>query len=367
MKTNPTVIALYLPQFHPTDDNNEWWGKGFTEWTNVGKAKRLFRGHVQPHVPADLGYYDLRLPAVREAQATMAREHGVDGFCYYHYWFGNGKRQLELPFNEVLESGSPDFPFCLCWANESWYAKMWNKDGSAEKKPLVEQVYPGASDHVQHFHSLLPAFQDKRYIRIHGKPLFMIYQPAELPQVGEFIKLWQKLAEENGLPGIYFVAHTHRVAKEAQQNFDNGFNAVNSLRLNEAMRRTPPLKKMVTRIVRTVCNVPRICSYKDVYPFFIGEEEKRAKIFPSLVPNWDHTPRSGTGGSVLVRATPELFGKHVEQVLGVIADRDEDENVVFIKSWNEWGEGNYMEPDLQYGTGYLQELKRALHAHSRRA
>ena len=151
------VIALYLPQFHPIPENDAWWGKGFTEWTNVAKAKPLFKGHYQPHIPADLGFYDLRLPEVREAQAELAREAGIEGFCYWHYWFGNGRRLLERPFNEVLESGKPDFPFCLAWANHSWSSNSWKKGFALQKNTLLlEQTYPGEQDYIDHFHAVLP-------------------------------------------------------------------------------------------------------------------------------------------------------------------------------------------------------------------
>ena len=172
------VIAFYLPQYHPTPHNNEWWGEGFTEWTNVAKAPKLFWGHYQPKVPADLGFYDLRIPEVREKQAELAKYAGVDGFCYYHYWFGNGRVELETPFNEVLKTGKPDFPFCLCWANETWSRKFWNKDGNvAQSTTLAEQTYPGMDDIISHFMNVLPAFKDPRYIKQDGMPVFMIYRP----------------------------------------------------------------------------------------------------------------------------------------------------------------------------------------------
>ena len=197
------IIAFYLPQFHPIPENDKWWGKGFTEWTNVGKAKPLFRGHYQPRVPADLGYYDLRIPEVRESQANMAKSFGIDGFCYWHYWFGNGKRLLERPFNEVLQSGRPDFPFCLAWANQSWQGIS---HGIKNKKILIEQLYPGKEDYINHFNSLLPAFKDSRYIRINDKPVFVIYKPLDIPKIQEFILLWNNLALQNGLKGIFFIS-----------------------------------------------------------------------------------------------------------------------------------------------------------------
>lgn len=202
MDTDIRVIALYLPQFHPIPENDKWWGKGFTEWMNVGKARPLFRGHYQPRVPADLGYYDLRLSEAREAQAEMAKSYGIEGFCYWHYWFGNGKRLLERPFQEVLSSGKPDFPFCLAWANESWKGFFHGVNG---REVLIEQEYPSEQDRIDHFYSVLPAFKDARYMQVDSKPLFMIYNPFSLPDARGFISLWQKLAKENGLTGIHFV------------------------------------------------------------------------------------------------------------------------------------------------------------------
>jgi lipopolysaccharide biosynthesis protein len=170
MTPRPRIIALYLPQYHPIPENDAWWGKGFTEWTNTAKARPLFRGHYQPHVPADLGFYDLRVPETRLAQATMAREYGIEGFCYYHYWFA-GTRLIERPFNEVLASGQPDFPFCLCWANQTWTG-AWH---GLMNQILIEQTYPGTDDHRRHFDTLLPAFLDRRYMTVDGKPIFVFF------------------------------------------------------------------------------------------------------------------------------------------------------------------------------------------------
>lgn len=292
----PRVIAFYLPQFHPTPDNDKWWGKGFTEWTNVGKAKPLFWGHYQPRVPADLGYYDLRMPETRDAQAELAREAGIEGFCYYHYWFGNGKQELELPFNEVLKSGKPNFPFCLCWANESWHSKFWNKDGTVEQKLLVEQKYDDEEGIKQHFYHLLPAFKDKRYICIDGKPLFMIYRPLNYENVSFFIELWQKLAKENGLPGIHFCGHTS-FETYIPKFLILGFDSVNLVRLWDCMRKRPIYKKVIGKIVRsTIYPHPFIISYKRAIKTFVGSHEKDENIYPTIIPNWDHSPRSGKGG-----------------------------------------------------------------------
>ena len=196
------LIAHYLPQFHPIPENDEWWGPGFTEWTNVTKARPLFPGHYQPRLPADLGFYDLRVPEVRERQAQLAREAGIEAFCYWHYWFA-GRRILERPFNDVLKSGKPDFPFCLAWANESWQGH-WH---GCERRTLIEQTYPGESDYDAHFQALLPAFRDRSYLRIEDRPLFVVYRPALIPNPGDFTRRWNLLAQGHGLPGVHFLAH----------------------------------------------------------------------------------------------------------------------------------------------------------------
>ena len=200
----PKILALYLPQFHPFPENDEWWGKGFTEWTNVGKAKPLFRGHDEPRVPTELGYYDLRLPIIREQQAQMAREAGVTAFCYWHYWFGNGRRLLADVFHEVLVSGKPDFPFCLAWANHTWRA-VGCTAGCDSKAVLMEQTYPGIEDAKAHFELLLKAFKDERYVKVDGKPYLFIFDPVALPQ--EYVDCFKKMSVEAGFPGIYLVAN----------------------------------------------------------------------------------------------------------------------------------------------------------------
>ena len=227
------IIALYLPQFHPIDENNQWWGPGFTEWTNVGKAKPLFKGHYQPRVPRDLGYYDLRLPETRDAQAAMAKSYGIEAFCYWHYWFGNKRRLIERPFNEVLESGKPDFPFCLGWANHSLKDKQFSKDGTDTM--LIEQLYGGLKDYTEHFEAVLPAFKDKRYVRVNDKPFFMIHSPYLIPDLKFFIETWQRLAIENGLKGIHFVANTH-LDSEVEPLIKMGFGAVSVVKLFDVFK-----------------------------------------------------------------------------------------------------------------------------------
>ena len=364
----PKVIALYLPQYHPTPDNDRWWGKGFTEWTNVGKAKPLYPGHYQPKVPADLGYYDLRLPEVREAQAQLAKEAGIYGFCYYHYWFGNGKQELETPFKEVVNSGKPDFPFMLCWANESWHKMFWNKDGKgSSKEVLIEQTYPGEEDIINHFNYLLPAFKDKRYIKIDGKPAFMIYRPFQYEGVETFMALWQKLAKANGLNGIYFIAQKQSYSQIHTSEIDlletyksQGFSALNVVRLYDAYGSVSKTSRYWNIFKKIILNSPWVYSYESMIKKLSAPNDSHPEIFPTLIPNWDHTPRSGKAGLVFANSTPELFDIHVKDIMDKVKNKDRNHNFIFLKSWNEWGEGNYVEPDLKYGKGYLDVLKRNL-------
>lgn len=362
------VLAYYLPQFHPIPENDEWWGKGFTEWTNVGKAKPLFPGHYQPHVPADLGYYDLRVPEARKAQADMAREYGVEGFVYWHYWFGNGKRLLERPFNEVLTSGEPDFPFALAWANETWSGFYHGLRD--EKKVLIEQIYPGEDDYIAHFNTILPAFKDKRYITCEGKPIFIIYHINQLPTPKAFIDLWNKLAVENGLKGIYFIAHEQDLTDEEKLKSrysevkKYGADAINVVnKYVNSVSELPLLYRIARKLLyknpkfRLIPNITPYCvnNYVTIY-------DEKEDFFPSVVPNWDHTPRTGIDGSVIVGSTPDKFYEVCKNAINKVIHKSRDKRFLFIKSWNEWAEGNYMEPDLKYGRGYLEALRKALFA-----
>lgn len=349
------IIAFYLPQYHPIPENDAWWGKGFTEWTNVGKAKPLYRGHYQPRVPADLGYYDLRVPETRQAQADMARSYGVEGFMYWHYWFGGGKRLLERPFNEVLARGEPDFPFALAWANETWKGFA---HGLTNRNTLIEQRYLGEQDYIDHFHAVLPAFRDRRYITVDGKPLFMVYKPLQHPDMQAFVELWQRLARENGLPGIYFVGQAD-VGQE-QKILRLGMDAACIFRMMECVNRRPFFKKAVQRIKINLFKHPRVFRYAEAARWFVGPEDARDDIIPTIYSGWDHTPRSGCEGTVFSHYTPDVFERHVKQVLRAVENKPASLKIVFVKSWNEWGEGNYMEPDRRYGLQFLERLKKCV-------
>ncbi|GAE86645.1 glycosyltransferase WbsX family protein [Bacteroides reticulotermitis] len=359
------VIAFYLPQFHPIPENDIWWGKGFTEWTNVGKAKPLFRGHNQPRVPADLGYYDLRMPIVREQQVELAKEAGITAFCYWHYWFGNGKRLMADIFDEVLNTNKPDFPFCLAWANHSWFAKNWNSDGTSTNKLLMEQTYLGIEDEKLHFDFLLKAFKDHRYVKIGNRPFLFIFDPVSIPD--EYIRNFKQWAKDVGFDGLYLVANitTHSIRKEELLN--RGFDAVTYQRLggigDTQLNRFSKMERGFLKLYKytkafVLRRPPRMVDYKKYHLSLITEEDKLENVLPSIVPQWDHTPRSGWNGSLFINSTPELFYDHVLQALN--ATKDKSTKIILVKSWNEWGEGNYMEPDLKYGKGYIEALKAAL-------
>lgn len=352
------VIAFYLPQFHPIPENDEWWGKGFTEWTNVGKAKPLFKDHYQPHVPADLGYYDLRLPEVRKAQADMARDAGIEGFCYWHYWFGNGKRLLERPFNEVVYSGEPDFPFCLAWANETW-SGIWHGDAN---RVLIEQTYPGVDDYIAHFNAMLPAFKDRRYIRVDGKLLFYIYRPLNIPDTKAFFDCWQDLAKKNGLDGFYFIGLTVD-KKQYEQLMALGYDAANRYGWKDVVQTKRYIHKYVWNkfseiFLKGKFKLPRY-DYESLLVNSNYCENVAENEYPTIISGWDNSPRSGMKGTILTNYTPNTFKKHLKKIKR-ISDTKNRNKIIFLRAWNEWAEGNHMEPDLKFGHQFLDVLKNVL-------
>lgn len=341
------LVAFYLPQYHPIPENDQWWGKGFTEWTNVAKACSLFRGHRQPNIPADLGFYDLRLDESRSAQAELAQHHGIEAFCYWHYYFGNGKRLLERPFQEVLKSKSPDFPFCLAWANQTWTG-IWH---GAPNRILIEQHYPGLEDFRKHFYDVLPAFTDDRYLRIDGKPVFLVYAPMELPDSNLFTDYWRELAYQSGVGGIYFIGIAHMGWNPHKYGFDAAtFHPPFSLKRVH--------KRRFLSIFRTVQH-PTIFKYSDFIESFSYNGSLEEYYYPCVLPGWDNTPRCGTDGVVLEGSTPARYEHHLNNAIDAVSQREKDYRVVFIKSWNEWAEGNYLEPDLMHGLSYLAATSRA--------
>ena len=358
------VIAFYLPQYYPIPENDKVWGKGFTEWTNVGRAKPLFRGHYQPRVPADLGYYDLRMSEVREAQAKMAQEAGIEGFMYWHYWFGNGKVVLERPFNEVLESGTPCFPFCLGWANHSWRTSLWQDSKVDLKKQefIFEQLYPGDADVIAHFKHLLPAFKDERYIKVDNKPLFYIWDTMSIPDFENLKRKWNDLAHENGLDGIFFVGRGRNT--DINDLIKMGLDSV---ALSDMWRAESKVKSNMSKIILNIIakKFPTIAplnkySYKSIINNYFTENEKLEYVYPTIIPNWDRSPRSGRRAIIYTGSTPDLFKLHAKKAIDLVEHKQNEHKIIFLRSWNEWAEGNYLEPDLKYGHQYLEELKKQI-------
>lgn len=355
----PTTVALYLPQYHPIPENDEWWGKGFTEWTNVAKAKPLYPNHQQPNLPADLGFYDLRVPETRQAQADLARAYGVDAFCYYHYWFGNGRQLLQRPFDEVLASGQPDLPFMLCWANQTW-SGIWH---GLENRTLIEQTYPGPEDHQRHFESLLPAFRDPRYLRVDGAPVFMVYKPLDIPGGRTTLDRWRAMAREAGLPGIYFLAEYFDPMWDP---LTEGFDAFVNMRPLQRRRSWVPWNQPLTKVKTKLLDMrqrPTVLNYADLADHMVPKVASNWAI-PCVLPNWDNTPRSGWKGLVFEGSTPDLFGRVLDRALVRCASRKAKDNFLFVKSWNEWAEGNFLEPSRAFGHGYLEMMRDRMHAAS---
>lgn len=347
------AIAFYLPQFYPTPENDEWWEPGFTEWTNVAKAKPLYKGHTQPKIPRDLGFYDLRVPETREKQTLLAREAGIEGFCYWHYWFA-GRRLLDTVFREVVETGKPDFPFCLCWANHSWYQKTW-VPGKGDRL-LIEQTYPGEQDYIDHFYALLPAFKDKRYMKADGRLIFGVFDSDSITSFDIMKDIWNKLAKDNGLPGFFFFGlcqgeHRYKATSE------KGYDAV----VYEHMPTVYRTQK-VSFFQRVMCRFFHHPVTLD-YSVYVDRATKYFALHPSLVPcllpNFDHSPRSSHYGIILKGSTPEKWGGFCSEVRKIIGESNNN-GLLFIKSWNEWGEGNYLEPDSVFGKQYIEQTSKAL-------
>jgi len=360
------AIAFYLPQFHPIPENDEWWGKGFTEWRNVARAKPLFKGHYQPHIPADLGFYDLRLPEARIAQADMATEYGIAGFCYYHYWF-SGKTLLGRPFREVLESGEPDFPFCLCWANENW-TRTW--DGE-EKQILIKQDYT-LEDDRQHIRSLFRALEDRRYLRISGKPILLVYRTQHLPNPKQTAEIWRNEAGKAGIGELYLVSTESLGATDPTSiGFDAALEFAPDWYNRGAFmnrNRNRFYKRLVKYgVVRDVFFENYVSSYDDLAAAMLAKPIPAYKWFRCVTPSWDNSARRRSGASIFTDSTPEKYQGWLEQIINY-AHRvfKHDEKLVFINAWNEWAEGNHLEPCLKWGRGYLEATKRVLNQEKRK-
>jgi lipopolysaccharide biosynthesis protein len=348
MSKNVKTIAFYLTQFHPIAENNEWWGKGFTEWTNVTKAESLYDGHYQPHLPADFGFYDLRLREIRHEQIKLAKKFGIEGFCYHYYWF-SGKRLLEKPFNDMLADSGSDMPFCICWANENW-TRRW--DG-AEHQVLIAQGYRDEDD-LNFIKDLIPVIKDPRYIRLDGAPFIIVYMPQQLPDAKKTLTVWRNYARSMGIENLHFCAALTDENKDYHQfGFDSGIDF-------------PPHNLDDIDILNNKLNFKKkffgnIVSYESIAKFYLARKTENQRIFKTVFPSWDNTARRGERALIVPNGTPSNYEYWLSQSIQLTKENNNDvESFVFINAWNEWAEGCHLEPDRKYGHQFLEATLRAV-------
>lgn len=357
----PKIIAFYLPQFHAIPENDKWWGKGFTEWTNVKKAKPLFRGHDEPRIPYQQNYYNLLNSETREWQAALAKKYGVYAFCYYHYWF-MGKKLLESPIEEVLKSKKPDMPFCFSWANESW-SRTWY---GFQKETLLEQEYGGREDWKKHFEYLLPFFKDARYIKVDNKPLFLIYKPSKFDQLDSMIECWNELAIKEGFHGMHIVETLTATQKESCFEktegivfYEPGYAILHDgfwqkIRININSR----LNSFISRFSKRLFLLNKM-NYERINKGILKRNLSRfkKKVYLGSFVSYDDTPRKNHRGIIFDRVNPKSFEKHLTSSL------NKSEKIkspfLFLTAWNEWAEGAYLEPDEKSGYDFLEAISRA--------
>jgi lipopolysaccharide biosynthesis protein len=352
--TDVKLVAFFLPQFHPIPENDRWWGKGFTEWTNVVKARPLFEGHYQPHLPADLGFYDLRLRAARHDQIRMAKAHGIDAFCYHYYWF-SGHRLLHEPLDDMLADPVSDMPFCLCWANENW-TRRW--DGS-DHKVLIEQRHL-PDDDAGFIDSVLPFLRDPRYLKIDGAPILIVYQPQSLPDSARTVRIWRERCRAAGIARLHLCAAMTQWNGEFERyGFDSGVefppHNLDSLSLKPPVAFTAPF-------------LGRMWNYEDAAACFLERDYGPGRpVYRTVFPSWDNTARRGRRATIMLNSTPANYEHWLAEAIRLTRDAfPEQERLVFINAWNEWAEGCHLEPDQAHGLAYLEATLRAKEGRSDR-
>jgi len=366
------AIAFYLPQFHPIPENDAWWGKGFTEWTNVVTGKPRFAGHYQPHVPADLGYYDLRVADIRQQQADLARAAGIEAFCYYHYWF-QGKRLLNCPLDEMLASRQPDFPFCLCWANESW-SRAWS---GRDHDMLIQQDYDGADD-AAHIAWLCNVFADPRYLRVDGRPLFLFYMPEKLPDAPRLLAHWrQEAVARIGVEPYFCAVRTGFSSRDSAGLRALGFDGVVEFEPNR--KHFPASKNTTGRLVSLLQRVLPARWYDALrnnrwlgkrnintvvdYAAYVDQRLARPALddttYPVVFPSWDNSVRR-TSATIIENHDAAQYKRWLDDAVARVSARAPDQRLVFLNAWNEWAEGCHLEPDRRHGHAFLDATAEAL-------
>jgi len=338
-------IAFYLPQFYPFPENDEWWGKGFTEWTNTTKAKPLFKNHYQPHLPTDLGFYDLRVRETQYDQMALAKEYGIDAFCYHYYWF-SGKRLLDRPVDDMLKDPKADMPFLLCWANENW-TRRWD---ASDQTVLIAQKYSKDND-IKFIESVIPFFEDPRYVRLDDAPVLIVYRPQHLPNAKETLETWRKYCAKIGIPKLHLVcAMVHGNTDYKQYGFDAGVQ----------FPPHAPTVEMVTSSI-DLCEgfSGHVANFKDIANSYNERVYEDDNIYRTVFPSWDNAARTGPRSFIILNGTPGNYEYWLKKATQLTQEQYPDqERFVFINAWNEWAEGCHLEPDRKYGRGFLEATLR---------
>lgn len=351
------VLAFYLPQFHEIEENNKWWGKGFTEWTNVKKATPLFKNHYQPRVPMNANYYNLLDKETLEWQASLAEKYHVEGFCFYHYWF-NGKRLLDKPAELLLENKDINLPFMFAWANEPW-TRSW--DGS-HRDVIMPQDYGNEEDWLEHFNYLKPFFEDERYMRQNGKPIFLLYRSASFDRCADWINYWRKLASKTSFGDIHFVTMLTSFSRDERKlDFDAAVNFEPMCTFGHSMGGISALPRKIFTRIKQISNeklqtkfAEQVLSYQAVWNKIL-EKEFSSTVYPGAFVDWDNTARKKNKYLVMRGSSPGVFKENLEKLYD--KSQSADAPYLFINAWNEWAEGTYLEPDEKHGYAYLEAIK----------
>ena len=359
-KKNLKHIAFYLPQFHEIPENNEWWGEGFTEWTNTESSKPLFEGHNQPRKPFRDNFYNLTNSETLKWQSQLMNEYGVYGMCFYHYWF-KGKKLLEKPSEILLEHKDINMNFCFSWANETW-SRTWN---GTSRDVLIEQNYGGISDWLNHIEYLIPFFKDDRYIKVNGRPLFLIYNLSKIDRLQEILEVWNEVLKKDGISEIYLVetlnSYNFGVGSplvDAQVEFEPWYSIAKDKKLRAKLK----LKRFIRSFFGDYLEIPKVLHSTIDYSYIVKRAFNRKSnlnVYKGVFPDWDNSARKSQlkNATIITGASPDKFGKALKKASDLFHQGESGE-FVFINAWNEWAEGAYLEPDALHEYGYIEQIKK---------